>query len=557
MIKYAMSREPLPTTTPSGLDEACLVCVIVPVLNGAATLGVQLEALTRQTFDGAWEVIVADNGSCDATLAVARSFESRLPLRIIVASDTRGAAHARNAAARLTTARYLAFVDADDEVAPEWLAAIVRALDEHEVVASRFDRDRLNSPDVRAMRKLAQEEGLNQLGSGKFLPHAGGSGLAVRRSIHEALGGFDETMLQLEDTEYCWRLQLAGHPLHFEPAALVHVRFRDTLYESMRQAFGYGRFDGHLHARYREHGMPHVTIASNLWGVATRALRVVVAPAAVRPRQLRALANHVGLTVGRFEALGTKMLWLARRIATAPFSRARSRLLGVVVGVRTVEPLVALTFDDGPDPETTPLVLDILSRHGAKATFFMVGSAASRYPDLVRRVAAEGHTIGHHTLDHASLPGLSGPTRRAQLAGGSAAIGPYGARFFRPPFGHLDLASWWSARWSGHEVVAWSGHARDWLADDAAAIGERLRATIEPGAIVLLHDGAQPADAYASRPRGAMLTALDALLEESAGTFRFVTLPDLLAAGRPVRRVRWRAAPHPLETGDSSIRWSP
>lgn len=217
------------------------------------------------------------------------------------------------------------------------------------------------------------------------------------------------------------------------------------------------------------------------------------------------------------------------------------RLYGVIVGVATDRPLIALTFDDGPDPATTPAVLAILARHGAHATFFMVGDAARRHPDIVAEVAAAGHAVAHHTLEHVSLPGLDRDEVHRQIVGGFEAIGPTCERLFRPPWGHLDRLTFRTARRAGNEVVAWSGHAFDWTPQTASSLAERLRATLAPGAIVLLHDARQRSDAK-DRPRADLLLALDAVLTTSRDPWRFVSLPELLAAGRPRRETRWRTA---------------
>ena len=87
--------------------------------------------------------------------------------------------------------------------------------------------------------------------------------------------------------------------------------------------------------------------------------------------------------------------------------RLLARAFGTVTGVRTSAPAAALTLDDGPDPETTPAVLDLLGRAGAKATFFLVGARAARHPELVARIAAEGHAVGNHGWDHPALPTLA------------------------------------------------------------------------------------------------------------------------------------------------------
>lgn len=225
--------------------------------------------------------------------------------------------------------------------------------------------------------------------------------------------------------------------------------------------------------------------------------------------------------------------------------RARATLLGrfhgVVVGVDTERPLVALTFDDGPHPITTPRVLEVLEHYRARGTFFMVGQQARRHPELVARVAAAGHTVAHHTLDHLSLPSLDRAAKRAQIAGGYQAVLPYGVRLFRPPRGHLDLATWHAVRREGHDIVAWTGHAFDWTAQDAPTLAARLRSCLQPGSIILLHDAPQRGDASDGEARSALLSSLEAMLAAS-DAWRFVTVPELLVSGRPRREVRWQSA---------------
>jgi glycosyltransferase involved in cell wall biosynthesis len=276
------------------------ISVIVPVWNAEATLAVQLEALRRQELAAPWELIVADNGSTDRSVEVARSFADRMNLRIVDASAVRGAGHARNVGARAARAPKLVFVDADDEVAPGWLAAIDAALADHDVVASRFDKERLNAPDLRERRGLAQAHSLGQHNYAAFLPHAGGSGLGVRRSVHERIGGFDERLLRLQDTDYSWRVQLAGHAIHLEPAALLHVRFRPKGLASLRQMYDYGRYDGWLYQRYVRHGMARVPLLQDLRGIARLGVLTLLSRNGLtRDRRLRSLANRVGILVGR------------------------------------------------------------------------------------------------------------------------------------------------------------------------------------------------------------------------------------------------------------------
>lgn len=209
---------------------------------------------------------------------------------------------------------------------------------------------------------------------------------------------------------------------------------------------------------------------------------------------------------------------------------------GAIVSVETREPLVALTFDDGPDPTSTPLVLKLLERYAARATFFMVGAAAHRHPQVVRAVAEAGHAIANHSWDHASFPSISGRQRRTQLRWCQRAIRPYGVRLFRPPYGHQTIASHLDARLLGFQVVGWSLAVTDWHERDPDVLVARLEDGVEPGSIVLLHDSIfrGELDQPMQYGRGPLLEALETYLEVTKGQFELVTVPELLRRGRPV-----------------------
>ena len=231
--------------------------VIIPCFNAANTIAVQLEALIHQQWCEPWEVIVADNGSTDQTVAIAKQYQQKLPhLRIVDSSLRRGAAHARNVGALAAASDALAFCDADDQIAPGWVAAMGEALSKYDFVACRREYNKLNETWTLKYRTLSQLDGLQEYRYPPYLPHASGSTLGVRRSIHEAIGGFDETMLRLQDTDYCWRIQLAGTKLHFAPNAVVHYRFRDTIGSLYHQGRLWGEYNVLLYKKYRPLGMP-------------------------------------------------------------------------------------------------------------------------------------------------------------------------------------------------------------------------------------------------------------------------------------------------------------
>lgn len=136
-----------------------------------------------------------------------------------------------------------------------------------------------------------------------------------------------------------------------------------------------------------------------------------------------------------------------------PVKVAIKKVLGSLTSVVTKDPLVALTFDDGPHPEYTPRVMEILARHQARATFFMVGKAAQQYPDLVRKIGEAGHAMGGHSWDHISFRQLTGRERRRQMRACQQILAPHGQLLFRPPYGDQSVASRLDAFWLGYEVV--------------------------------------------------------------------------------------------------------
>jgi glycosyltransferase involved in cell wall biosynthesis len=231
---------------------AVALSVVIACKNVAQTIGVQLDALAKQRSDLDWEVLLCDNGSQDRTLEIAEEYQGKVPgLRVIPAAGRRGPAFARNVGAAASVARWLAFVDADDEVAADWLPATAAGLRQHEFIAGRFEAQRLNSPSVLRSRQLDQDTELQYSPFGLPLPHAGGGNLGVSRAVFEEVGGFDDRLRCLEDTDFCWRVQLAGYPLVFWPDAVVHVRLRSSASGQWAQGRTYGSAAAVLDARYR------------------------------------------------------------------------------------------------------------------------------------------------------------------------------------------------------------------------------------------------------------------------------------------------------------------
>lgn len=182
------------------------------------------------------------------------------------------------------------------------------------------------------------------------------------------------------------------------------------------------------------------------------------------------------------------------------------------------EKLIALTFDDGPHPEFTGPLLDGLKERGIKATFFLVGTQIHYAPELVSRMAREGHQIGVHTYSHVKVAGLEREEFLLQVEGTRRLIYHLlGERelWLRPPYGILDENT---VSWADGPLVLWSVDPEDWKDTDAERIREHIVANAGDGDIILLHD------IYPTSVEAA-LEAADELKERG---FRFVTVARLL-----------------------------
>ncbi len=251
-------------------------------------------------------------------------------------------------------------------------------------------------------------------------------------------------------------------------------------------------------------------------------------------------AAGIGSGAGVFCLLG---LWFA--LAHLGSFYAPSGIFGPTLlhgpGIRRQ---VALTFDDGPDPATTPKVLEVLGRHGVRATFFVIGERAARHPEVIAAIAQAGHQIESHSHRHSWWTAFTPRSRlTAELHEAQAAITKAcgrSPRWLRPPIGILSPEIVAAAQQVGLRLCAWSCKARDGLAGTSVESAlSRLRRGLHPGAILLLHDAAEaPARPAAAAPAASALrdrpapiapAVLEQLLPElAAHNLSAVTLDELL-----------------------------
>jgi peptidoglycan/xylan/chitin deacetylase (PgdA/CDA1 family) len=160
--------------------------------------------------------------------------------------------------------------------------------------------------------------------------------------------------------------------------------------------------------------------------------------------------------------------------------------------VSVSRPIVALTFDDGPHPELTPKLLDILRQNGVRATFYVIGRSVAAYPDIARRIVAEGHEIANHTYNHPALTSLGAGRLQQELTNTTEVIQRVTGRRptnMRPPYGAInDRVRASILRDHGLDIIMWSCDPLDWKRPGAQVVRQRLVDGAKPGGILLAHD---------------------------------------------------------------------
>jgi len=199
--------------------------------------------------------------------------------------------------------------------------------------------------------------------------------------------------------------------------------------------------------------------------------------------------------------------------------------------INTSEKVVAITFDDGPSLQWTPKILDELKKADVKATFFMIGKHVEKYPEIARRVAAEGHEIGNHSYDHHGIffyspEEIDNKIRYAERV--IRDITGVTAVYFRPPKAWINNAEKQQVKSMGYRVVLWTLNSKDWVTFDDKYIIKHVLRHIQPGDIILFHDsggvfGTENGDRHET------VRTLPRLFEELKNMgYRCVTISELL-----------------------------
>lgn len=189
----------------------------------------------------------------------------------------------------------------------------------------------------------------------------------------------------------------------------------------------------------------------------------------------------------------------------------------------TEKKLVALTFDDGPHPKYTEQILGVLEKYGVKATFFVVGTNAERFPELVQKEISMGHEIGNHTYSHPNMKSITYDELQSELTQNEELLFSLtGARttLFRPPCGEISDSVSSVAEDGIYKLVLWNIDTRDWEHTQKKTIVDKVKKNVKPGSVILMHDfiGGE------SHTPEALPEIIEALLSDG---YEFVTVSEL------------------------------
>jgi peptidoglycan/xylan/chitin deacetylase (PgdA/CDA1 family) len=234
----------------------------------------------------------------------------------------------------------------------------------------------------------------------------------------------------------------------------------------------------------------------------------------------------LGCVIGNHLLLGAAVLWPRGNLLGPNITR-----LPAAAAARNE---VSLNFDDGPDPDVTPKVLDLLDRYGARASFFCIGSKAARFPALLQEIVRRGHSVENHTQRHSHAFAFFGPGALGKEVGASqrtlAALAGRAPAFFRAPAGFRSPFLDRVMAAAGLHYVSWTRRGFDTVSSDAGEVLRRLTRGLAAGDILLMHDGG-PARNRDGEP--VVIAVLPRLLEEfSARGLKPVTLAEAFRDGR-------------------------
>jgi len=476
-----------------------MISIVIPALNEEKFLPDCLESLRNQDYAGEYEIIVADNGSRDRTVEIARSFGAR----VVICSEKKGVAYARQAGADAAIGDIIVQADADTVYPRHWLARIGACFATHPGAVALAGRFFYRDPPSWAVVEYMLRHTVNWLTTALFnRPLAvSGATFAFRRRAFLSEGGYRGLSYSPDQYGISARLSKRGGIIYDRDLCVL------TSARSVEKPFLTVVLDLIVHIN---------RWASYAGGSCLDMVQEFTGK--TRPRRIAARMVPAVLLVVLFFSYGYFI----------PSSPAFGK---VYYKGSSAEKVVALTFDDGPNEPYTSQIMDILAARDVKATFFVIGKNVEFYPETARRILADGHVVGNHSYSHSANHALT-PYGQKDMSMAQVAIftvvGVW-PHLYRPPHGKKSPWELEYARKTGLIEVTWSVSTYDQKAESAEDLAQRIVAKADPGEIILLHDGYGTLHAGGKADKSLTVEAVPLIIEGlKARGYGFVTVPDLL-----------------------------
>jgi peptidoglycan/xylan/chitin deacetylase (PgdA/CDA1 family) len=481
-----------------------MISIVIPALNEEKLLPACLRSLRNQDYAGEYEIIVADNGSIDNTPGIARQFGAR----VISCPEEKSVFYARQVGANAAGGDIIAQADADTIYPGDWLRRIA------EKFASR--------PEIVAITgRFVYQKSTWWAGFEYLLRHFGnritsifgrpvvvsGATLAFRRWAYLSVDGYRGLSYSADQIGITKRLSKLGKIIYDKDLRVVTSSraVQKPVYVILRD------FLGHLN-RWGFYSLKGWVMALQQFTWKTP------------PRRLATSLLSVLVFIIAFNAYG--------------YFVPASPVFGKVYAEEsTKNKLVALTFDDGPNEPYTSQILDILAANNIKATFFVIGKNVELYPDSAARIIAEGNVVGNHSYSHNANHALTEygarDLERAQATiNNTLGVLPY---LYRPPHGKKSPWELQAIKKLGMIEVTWNVSANDqhifavFGHPTPEIFARAIVRDVEPGSIVLLHDGYGTQHDNIKADRSLTVETLPLIIAQlKAKGYRFVTVPELL-----------------------------
>lgn len=481
-----------------------MISIVIPAFNEESLLPDCLRSLKTQEYKGEYEIIVADNGSADATADIARKFGAK----VVTCPEIKSVFYARQAGAEAAQGDIIAQADADTVYPKDWLRRIAETFTSHPKVVAITGRFVYgNSPWWAKFEYFLRHIG-NRITTPFGKPAVvSGATLSFRRSAFLSVNGYRGLKYSPDQLGICQRLGKLGKVIYDNNLYAI------TSARAVQKPFYVIIIDFIVHLMR--------------WWINLFKNRLGHAYKLFWKTPLRRLATSLSFTF----IILLAFLSYGYFVPTSPvFGK-------VYYGENTKNKVIALTFDDGPNEPYTSQILDILSSYGLKATFFVIGENVQRDPISAEKIMADGDVLGNHSYSHDANHALTEFGARdlekaEEVINNTLGVRPY---LYRPPHGKKSPWELEAVKDLGMIEVTWNVSANDqhvfaiFGKPTPNEFAEEIVKEARPGSIILLHDGFGTLHDTPKADRSLTVKALPIIITQlKSEGYGFVTVPELL-----------------------------